>query len=182
VYGNHDGAWVDETTPTQPTLKRGVLRVDAERTWRATGLPIHIFRLPGIYGPGRGPLPRARAGTARSIVKDGQMFSRIHVDDIVGTLLASISTPNPGRIYNVCDNEPAATHEVSLCRNVFAYLYTDRCIVSVNHSLSSFNSLLPTYMKTAHMSRSMRRSKTCWCGCVVLLSSLVDKLAFQCQH
>jgi nucleoside-diphosphate-sugar epimerase len=113
VYGDHNGDWVDEDMPTHPSLKRGVLRVNAEYAWRATGLPLHVFRLPGIYGPGRGPLPRVRSGTAKSIVKAGQMFSRIHVDDIVGTLMASVASPNPGRIYNVCDDEPAPTHEVS---------------------------------------------------------------------
>ena len=82
------------------------------RTLRTHGLPIHIFRLAGIYGPGRNQLLSIRAGTARAIIKPGQVFSRIHVEDVAGVLEASITTPNPGRIYNVCDDEPAPPENV----------------------------------------------------------------------
>ena len=75
-------------------------------------LPLHIFRLAGIYGPGRGPFAKLRAGTARRIVKPGQVFSRIHVEDIAEVLLASIARPSPGAVYNVCDNEAAPPEDV----------------------------------------------------------------------
>ena len=91
VYGDHQGAWVDEDTPLTPSTKRGRLRVAAEAEWQAIpGLPLHIFRLAGIYGPGRGPFEKVRARTARRIIKPGQVFSRIHVDDIAQVLAASI--------------------------------------------------------------------------------------------
>ena len=112
VYGDHQGAWVDEDTPVTPQSARAVARVLAERQWLATGLPVHIFRLAGIYGPGRGPFEKVRDGSARRIIKPGQVFSRIHVDDIAETLLGSINHPNPGRIYNVCDDDPARPEDV----------------------------------------------------------------------
>ncbi len=112
VYGDHQGGWVDENTPLTPSTKRGHHRVLAERQWQETGLPLHIFRLAGIYGPGRGPFAKVRRGTARRIVKPGQVFSRIHVDDIAQTVLASINRPDPGAIYNVCDDDPAPPQDV----------------------------------------------------------------------
>ncbi len=112
VYGDHGGAWVDEDTPVSPQSARAVQRVLAERQWLATGLPVHVFRLAGIYGPGRGPFRKVRDGTARCILKPGQVFSRIHVADIAETLLASIARPAPGRIYNVCDDDPAPPEDV----------------------------------------------------------------------
>lgn len=116
VYGDHRGAWVDEDTPLTPATRRGELRVKAEAAWQAlaarAGLPLHIFRLAGIYGPGRGPFAKVRRGTARRIVKPGQVFSRIHVEDIAQVLAASIARPNPGRVYNVCDDEAAPPQDV----------------------------------------------------------------------
>lgn len=116
VYGDHQGGWVDESTPLTPATKRGRQRVLAEDQWQRlaaeTSLPLHIFRLAGIYGPGRGPFAKVRRGTARRIVKPGQVFSRIHVDDIAQVLTASIAQPNPGTIYNVCDDEAARPEEV----------------------------------------------------------------------
>jgi nucleoside-diphosphate-sugar epimerase len=112
VYGDHDGGWVDENTPLTPQSDRGRQRVLAEGQWRATGLPVHIFRLAGIYGPGRGPFEKVRDGTARRIIKPGQVFSRIHVDDIAQVLEASIRRPNPGAAYNVCDDNPCPPQEV----------------------------------------------------------------------
>lgn len=112
VYGDHNGAWVDETTPLTPSTRRGHQRVLAETQWQALSLPLHIFRLAGIYGPGRGPFEKVRDGTARRIIKPGQMFSRIHVDDIAAVLEASIARPNPGMVYNVCDDEPAPPDDV----------------------------------------------------------------------
>jgi len=112
VYGDHQGGWVDETTPLTPVSDRGRQRVLAEGQWRATGLPVHIFRLAGIYGPGRGPFEKVRDGTARRVIKPGQFFSRIHVADIAQVLEASIRHPNPGAAYNVCDDNPAPPEEV----------------------------------------------------------------------
>ncbi len=116
VYGDHGGAWVDETTPLTPATTRGHHRVAAEDQWmnlhKAHGLPVHIFRLAGIYGPERGPFAKVRNGTARRIIKESQVFSRIHVEDIAQTVAASIAQPNPGQIYNVCDNDPAPPQDV----------------------------------------------------------------------
>jgi nucleoside-diphosphate-sugar epimerase len=113
VYGDHNGDWVDETTPLTPATRRGQARVTAEAAWQAIpGLPLHIFRLAGIYGPGRGPFAKVRNGTARRIIKDSQVFSRTHVDDIAQVLAASIARPDPGAIYNVCDDDPAPPQDV----------------------------------------------------------------------
>ncbi|WP_136636264.1 SDR family oxidoreductase [Pseudooceanicola onchidii] len=113
VYGDHQGGWVDEDTPLTPSTRRGQWRVAAEAEWRAIpGLPLHIFRLAGIYGPGRGPFAKVRNGTARRIVKPGQVFSRIHVEDIAQTLAASIARPDPGAVYNLCDDDPAPPQDV----------------------------------------------------------------------
>jgi len=113
VYGDHQGAWVDEDTPLTPSTARGQARVLTEAAWQAlTALPLHIFRLAGIYGPGRGPFAKLRAGTAQRIVKPGQVFSRIHRDDIVRVLRASMAHPNPGRMYNLCDDDPAPPQDV----------------------------------------------------------------------
>ncbi|MGE5505767.1 MAG: SDR family oxidoreductase [Actinomycetota bacterium] len=112
VYGDHDGAWVDEDTPVDPNLDRSRRRAAAERQWLASGLPVHLFRLAGIYGPGRSAIDSVRAGTAKRIVKPGQVFSRIHVDDIAQAVLASAVRPDPGRIYNLCDDDAAPPQDV----------------------------------------------------------------------
>ena len=116
VYGDHGGRWVDEETPLGPSGERGRRRAEAERgwldLWETFGVPVHSFRLAGIYGPGRSALDQARAGTAKRVDKPGQVFSRIHVDDIVATLRASIARPHGGRAYNVCDDHPAPPAEV----------------------------------------------------------------------
>lgn len=116
VYGDHAGGWVDETTPLTPGTRRGQWRALAEAQWQDQaarhGLPLHIFRLAGIYGPGRGPFEKVRDGTARRIIKPGQIFSRIHVEDIATVLLASMARPDPGAIYNVCDDDPCPPEDV----------------------------------------------------------------------
>ena len=116
VYGDRQGDWVDEDSPLAPSTRRGRDRVAAEAGWQALaaacGPPLHIFRLAGIYGPGRGPFEKVRNGTARRIVKPGQVFSRIHAEDIAQVLAASIARPDPGAIYNLCDDDPAPPEDV----------------------------------------------------------------------
>ncbi|MBZ0215727.1 MAG: SDR family oxidoreductase [Fimbriimonadaceae bacterium] len=117
VYGNHDGKWVDEITPLTPSTGRGERRVVAETEWRElakdTGIPLTIFRLAGIYGPGRCAIDGVKAGTARRIIKPGQVFNRIHVADIVQVVAAAIERdPKAVEVYNVCDDEPAAPADV----------------------------------------------------------------------
>ena len=112
IYGDHGGGWVDETTPAAPGSERARRRLAAERAWRASGLPVHVFRLAGIYGPERSAIDTVRAGQARRIVKPGQVFSRIHVDDIASAVLASLARPHPGAIYNLCDDDAAPPQDV----------------------------------------------------------------------
>ncbi|XHC10022.1 SDR family oxidoreductase [Labrenzia sp. ac12] len=115
VYGNHDGAWVDEETPLNPVSKRSVQRVATEEAWLAfaeqNDLPVQIFRLSGIYGPGRNAFENFRKGTARRLVKPGQVFNRIHVADIAGALKAAMAKPST-RVFNVTDDEPAPPQDV----------------------------------------------------------------------
>ena len=116
VYGDHAGGWVDETTPLGAGQQRSQNRVTAEQDWLAFGaannIAVHIFRLSGIYGPGRNQLAQLAAGTARRIVKPGQIFNRIHVADIAAVIEASLARPRPGGIYNVTDNEAAPPQDV----------------------------------------------------------------------
>jgi nucleoside-diphosphate-sugar epimerase len=116
VYGNHAGAVVNETTMPRPNNERTKARVVAESGWLAFGAeigrPTQVFRLAGIYGPGRSALDKLLAGTARRIVKPSQVFNRIHVEDIVSVLEASIARPRAGAIYNVADDEPAPPEDV----------------------------------------------------------------------
>lgn len=111
VYGDSAGAWVDEDSPCRPVQDRSRRRLAAEQAWlafgRESGLAVQIFRLAGIYGPGRSAFDALRAGRARRVDRPGHLFSRIHVDDIAAVLAASMARPCPGRIYNVCDSEPA---------------------------------------------------------------------------
>ncbi len=116
VYGNHDGAWVDETTPTAPTADRSARRVQAEQAWLSwgeqAGKPVQVFRLAGIYGPGRSALERVQAPGAQSILKAGHAMGRIHVDDIVRIVRAGMARPAAGPIFNCADDEPAPTADV----------------------------------------------------------------------
>ncbi len=116
VWGDHAGAWVDEDTPPDPDTPAGRARLAAETDWTAlaarSGLPLHVFRLPGIYGPGRGPFDRLRAGAARRVAKPGHVTNRMHVADIAATLAASIARPRPGAVYALADDEPAPPEDV----------------------------------------------------------------------
>ncbi|MEB3259726.1 MAG: SDR family oxidoreductase [Cyanobacteriota bacterium] len=113
VYGDHGGRWVDEETPPQPAPGRSQARLRCEQAWRESGLPLQIFRLPAIYGPGRSPFAALLEGRSRLIHKPGQVFSRIHVDDIVGALLHSLSLPAGERppLLNLADAEPCPSSE-----------------------------------------------------------------------
>ncbi|MCG8563351.1 MAG: SDR family oxidoreductase [Hyphomicrobiales bacterium] len=116
VYGDHQGQWIDETAPLNPKSERSKRRVAAERAWldfgARSGKPVQIFRLAGIYGPGRSAIDNLRQGRARRINKPGQVFNRIHVEDIATVLEASIARPNAGAIYNVTDDLPAPPQDV----------------------------------------------------------------------
>lgn len=116
VYGDHQGNWVNEKSACIPHTPTGIARFKAEQAWlyfaQKNLLPLHIFRLSGIYGSGRNALTRLIQGKKQSIFKENQVFSRIHVEDIVATLLASIQLPNPLSIYNVSDDEPAPSHVI----------------------------------------------------------------------
>ncbi|WP_413991886.1 SDR family oxidoreductase [Labrys okinawensis] len=116
VYGDADGAWIDETAPLRPTLERNGVRVRVEQAWldlaRKCGVDAQIFRLAGIYGPGRNAIVNLRRGTARRVVKPDQVFNRIHVEDIAGTVMAGIGNPKAGPFFNVTDNEPAPPQDV----------------------------------------------------------------------
>ncbi len=116
VYGDRRGGWVTEASPLAAQSVEGARRVGAERDWRQVGrgmgLTVTAFRLPGIYGPGRSAFDRLRAGEARRIVSPGQVFSRIHVDDLAAGLEASITRPRPAGVYNLCDDAPCPNSEV----------------------------------------------------------------------
>lgn len=118
VYGDAKGAWVDETSPLKPTSERSLRRIQAEQAWLAfaqeTGKRVEIFRLSGIYGPGRSVIDNLRAGTAKRIVKPGQVFNRIHVDDIARVVAHAIDTPTQCQVYNVTDDEPTPPEVVLL--------------------------------------------------------------------
>jgi nucleoside-diphosphate-sugar epimerase len=112
VYGDHAGGWVDESTPPQSSLDRARMRVAAEQAWTGTAQgDVAILRLAGIYGPGRNALVTLRSGTARRIIKPGQIFNRIHVDDIASAIMAAIHHQGGGT-WNVCDDEPAPPQDV----------------------------------------------------------------------
>jgi nucleoside-diphosphate-sugar epimerase len=116
VYGDQEGRWVDETALPRPNSTSLAARLAAEKAWlefgEETGQVVQIFRLAGIYGPGRSVFDKFRDGTAQRVIKEGQVFSRVHVDDIALVLEASMMRPRAGAIYNVADDEPAAPDKV----------------------------------------------------------------------
>ena len=112
IYGDRQGGWAFEDDIPSPLSVEAKRRVAAEMAWQSLPRPAHIFRLPGIYGPGRSALDQVTTGTARRIDRAGQVFSRAHREDIVDALLASVARPNPGRVYNICDDQPCASGDV----------------------------------------------------------------------
>jgi nucleoside-diphosphate-sugar epimerase len=116
VYGDWGGAWIDETSETRTSAPRGRWRLEAEAEWQSLsegrGVPVDILRLAGIYGPGRNALAKLREGDARRIVKAGQVFNRIRVDDIAEVFWRLVASAGPGGIWNVADEEPAPPQDV----------------------------------------------------------------------
>lgn len=112
VYGDRAGFWAFEGEPPTPSLARGRARADAELDWIETLWPVHIFRLAGIYGPGRAPFNKLTSGTARAIIKQDHVVNRIHVDDIISALLLSLEMPEPQSLYNLADGHPAPPQDV----------------------------------------------------------------------
>jgi len=117
VYGDHAGRWVFEETPLSPLSAEATRRVAAEAAWTAlaeeTGATLAIFRLPGLYGVGRSALDRVRAGEARRLTRPGQVFSRLHLDDAGTGVAAALAKPRPGAVFNLCDDEPAPSADVT---------------------------------------------------------------------
>jgi nucleoside-diphosphate-sugar epimerase len=118
VYGDHGGEWIDETAATEPANRRSQQRLAAEAGWtqlaKRSGKEIYVLRLSGIYGPGRNVLVKLREGAAKRLVKPGQVFNRVHVEDISRAIDACLTTPAPGGIYNITDDEPAPPQDVVL--------------------------------------------------------------------
>ncbi len=116
TYGDRGGGWVDENSELRPSTKRGSRRMNAENQWlslyNSHNIPVHIFRLAGIYGPNRSALDSVRSVIARRVDKPGHYFNRIHIDDLVQTLIASMYNINAGQVYNICDDMPVPSHEV----------------------------------------------------------------------
>lgn len=112
VYGDYHGEWVDEQTPLNPTGQRGKCRLEAEKLWLSLDLPVHIFRLAGIYGPDRNQIDSVRNSTARKIIKPGQVFSRVHVEDLCSALIKSMEQSATKEIYNIADDCPASSADV----------------------------------------------------------------------
>ena len=115
VYGDRGGGWVTEASDLAPVSVQGARRMEAEQAWldlgARRGLAVAVFRLPGLYGPGRSALDRVREGAA-NIVKPGQVFSRLHIDDLASALAASIARPRAGGVYNICDDEQGPPQDV----------------------------------------------------------------------
>ena len=112
VYGDRKGQWAYEEELLRPTTQRGKNRVEAELQWLETGLPVHVFRLAGIYGPNRSSFERLRQGKARAVIKPDHIVNRIYVEDVASAVLKSIDAPNPARIYNLADGHPAPPQDV----------------------------------------------------------------------
>lgn len=154
VYGDHQGKWVNEQTPCNPDTPTGIARLKAEQAWlsyaSSNHLPLHIFRLSGIYGPGRNALERLKQGKKYSIFKKDQVFCRIHVEDIVSTLLKSMKAQNPLSIYNLADDEPAAAHIVDA--------YAASLLHQKPPPLSSFTEIALSPLEQAFYSNNRRVS------------------------
>lgn len=144
VYGDRQGQWAFEDELLRPLTRRGKNRANAEINWLETGAPVHIFRLAGIYGPGRNPFDRLREEKARAVIKPGHVVNRIHLDDIVSALLASIDRPDPLKIYNIADGHPATPQEVL---NFAAYLIGAPQPPQLDHETADISDMARSFYK-----------------------------------
>ena len=164
VYGDRRGGWVTERSGLAAQSVEAARRVAAERDWReacrATGRTLAIFRLPGIYGPGRSAFDRLREGRARRITAPGQVFSRIHVDDLAAGLAASIARPRPGAIYNLCDDEPAANSDVVAYAAQLLGLETPPEVTLADAALPA--SAMRFYAESKRVSNALAKAELAW--------------------
>jgi len=144
VYGDRQGQWVFEDELLRPLTRRGKNRAAAELHWLETDTPVHVFRLAGIYGPDRNGFERLRQGKARAVIKDGHIVNRIHQDDIVSALLASIAKPNPLKIYNLADGNPAPPQDVL---NFAADLIEAARPLQLNHDTANISDMARSFYK-----------------------------------
>lgn len=165
VYGDRNGNWAFEDEAPTPSLNRGRARAEAEIAWIETCWPVHIFRLAGIYGPeidgiSRNPFGKIKAGTARSVIKDGHVVNRIHVDDIISALIESIKRPNPQRIYNIADGNPAPPQEVLAYAASLLGLSTPRAAPLEKAKISAMARTF--YSETKRINIQRARSELSW--------------------
>jgi len=144
VYGDRQGHWVFEDEPLRPLTRRGKNRANAELQWLETQTPVHVFRLAGIYGPGRNGFDRLRQGKARAVIKEGHVVNRIHLEDIVSALLKSIDNPNPLAIYNLADGNPAPPQDVV---NFAADLINAPHPPQLNHDTADISDMARSFYK-----------------------------------
>ena len=160
VYGDRQGQWAFEDELVSPLTRRGKNRAKAELQWLETETPIHVFRLAGIYGPGRNGFERLRQGKARAVLKKGHVVNRIHVDDIVSALLASIETPGPLKIYNLADGNPAPPQDVL---NFAADLIEVPRPPQLNHDTADISDMARSfYSETKRIDISRTKSELGW--------------------
>ena len=160
VYGDRKGQWAFEDELLYPVTQRGKNRALAELQWLESGLPAHIFRLAGIYGPGRNPFARLRAGTARAVIKEGHIVNRIHVEDVARAVLASIDKPNPVRIYNIADNHPAPPQDVL---DFAAELISAPLPKRIDHESAELSDMARSfYVETKRISNARAREELGW--------------------
>ena len=160
VYGDRKGGWVYEDELLRPKTQRGKNRAAAEIQWLETGLPVHVFRLAGIYGPGRSNFRRLREGKARAVIKAGHVVNRIHVDDIVSLVLKSIERPNPVTVYNVADGHPAPPQDVI---NFSADLLNLGPPPQVNHNSAQISDMARSfYTETKKVDINRARNELMW--------------------
>lgn len=156
VYGDRQGQWAFEDELLRPLTRRGKNRADAEIEWLETDCPVHIFRLAGIYGKGRNPFGRLKQGKARAVIKDGHVVNRIHVEDIVSALLASIAAPAPLMIYNLADSHPAAPQDVL---NYAADLINAPRPPQLNHDTADISDMARSFYKETKRIDSSRAAR-----------------------
>lgn len=160
VYGDRKGQWAFEDELIFPVTQRGKNRSLAELQWLETGLPTHVFRLAGIYGPGRNPFARLRASTARAVIKEGHIVNRIHVEDIARAVLASIDKPNPVRVYNIADNHPAPPQDVL---DFAAKLISAPLPKRISHESAEISDMARSfYVETKRISNARARAELGW--------------------